>query len=144
MNKVVLNANIYVKLFKKESDSDQAITLFNRLIEEGVEILAPSVVINETVTTCEVNRHPISEVCDLFSALINSSIRIVELDQALIQKTLAMTRQGHAKSGFPTFSDSLYHAIAIKEDALFITADRRHYEKTKHLGNIEMFSQLML
>ena len=144
MNKVVLDANIYVKLFKKESDSDQAIRLFNKLIEEGVEILAPSVVVNETVTTCEVNRHPISEVCDFFSALINSGIQLLELDQTIIEKTLAMTEQGHPKSGFPTFSDSLYHAMAIQEDALFITADRRHYEKTKHLGNIELLSQLTL
>lgn len=142
MNKVVLDANIYVKLFKQESDSDQAIKLFHTLIQEGVEILAPSVVVNETVTTCEVNRYPISEVCNFFTALMDASIRLIELDQTIIQKTLAMTEQGHAKSGFPTFSDSLYHAIAIQENALFVTADRRHYEKTKHLGSIELLSQL--
>ena len=96
----------------------------------------------ETVTTCEVNRYPISEVCDFFTALMATSIRLLALDQTIIQKTLAMTEQGHAKSSFPTFSDSLYHAIAIQENALFITADRRHYEKTKHLGSIELLSQL--
>jgi len=131
-----------VKLFKQETDSDQAIKLFNKLISEVVEILAPSVVVNETVTTCEVNRHPLSEVCDFFCALIGSGILLLELDTVIIQKTLSMTEQGDAKSGFPTFSDSLYHAMAMEEDALFITADRRHYQKTKHLGNIELMGNL--
>ena len=75
---------------------------------------------NETVTTCEVNRYPISEVYDFFTALMDTSIRLIELDQTIIQKTLAMTEQGHAKSGFPTFSDSLYHAIAIQENVLLL------------------------
>lgn len=142
MNKVVLDASIFVKFFKKEIDSDHAINLFNKLIQERVEILEPSVVVNETVTTCEVNRFPISEVCDFFSALIGTNIRLIELDGPIIQKTLSMTQEGHEKSGYPTFSDSVYHAIAIQEDALFITADNRHYKKTKHLGQIELLANL--
>ncbi len=142
MNKVVLDANIYVKLFKKEADSQQAINLINKLVREGVSIVAPSIVVNETVTTCEVNKQDISQVCDFFRALIDSNIRFVEIDSDLIKRTLDMTKQGHEKSGFPTFSDSMYQAIAIREDALFITADKRHYEKTKHLGNIELLGKL--
>ncbi len=143
MNKVVLDANIYVKLFKKEVDSQQAIDLVNKLVKEGVSIVAPSVVVNETVTTCEVNNQDISEVCDFFLALIDSNIHFTETDSNLIRNTLDLTKQGHEKSGFPTFSDSMYQAIAIKEDALFITADKRHYYKTKHLGNIELLENLL-
>ncbi|MCP4403694.1 MAG: type II toxin-antitoxin system VapC family toxin [bacterium] len=83
-------------------------------------------------------------MCDFFRALIDSNIRFAEIDSDLIQKTLDMTKQGHEKSGFPTFSDSMYQAIAIREDALFITADKRHYEKTNHLGNIELLGALKL
>ena len=142
MNKVVLDANIYVKLFKKETDSQQAIELLNKLVEEGVEIIEPSVVINEAINTCEVNKQDVSEVCNLFRALIDTNIRFVEMDSELIQQTFKITQQGHPKSGFPTFSDSMYQAIAIREGALFITADRRHFEKTKHLGSIQTLSDL--
>lgn len=142
MNKVVLDENIYVKLFKKEADSQQAIDLINKLVKEGVTIIEPSIVVNETINTCEVNKHDIIEVCDFFRALIDSNIRFIEVDSALISKTLEITEQGHKKSGFPTFSDSMYQAVAIKEDALFITADRRHYMKTQHLGNIMMLSDV--
>lgn len=142
MNKVVLDANIYVKLFKKEIDSQQAINLLNKLVKEGITIVGPSVVVNETINTCEMYKQDIKEVCDFFRALIDSNINFVELDSSLIQKTLEITQQGHPKSGYPTFSDSMYQAIAIREDALFITADRRHYEKTKRLGNINLFSNI--
>lgn len=142
MNKVVLDANIFVKLFKKEADSQQAIDLIAKLVREGVVIVEPSIVVNETVTTCEVNRQPIAPVCDFFRALMDSNIRFVEVDGPLIQQTLKITQEGHDKSGYPTFSDSMYQAIALREDALFITADKRHYEKTKHLGNIEKLENI--
>ena len=61
---------------------------------------------------------------------------------ALIDKTLAITKDGHENSGYPTFSGSMYHAIAITEDALFITANKRHYKKTSQLGNIELLRNL--
>lgn len=83
MDKVVLDANIFVKLFKQEPDSQQAIDLLNQLVREDIEIIEPSIVVNETVTTCEVNKQNIAEVCDFFRVLLASSIRFVEVDTAL-------------------------------------------------------------
>ena len=144
MNKVVLDANIYVKLFKKEADSPRAINLVNKLVREGITIVEPSIVINETINTCEVSKQDITtEVCDFFRALIASNICLVEVDSALIQQTLEMTQQGHPKSGYPAFSDSMYQAIAIRENALFITANRSHYEKAKKFNHIVMLSDIM-
>lgn len=76
-------------------------------------------------------------VCHFFKELMAFNLSFVPLTGALIDKTLAITKDGHEKSGYPTFNDSMYHAIAITEDALFITADKRHYEKTSQLGNIK-------
>lgn len=142
MHKVVLDANVYIKLFKKEADSQQAINLLNRLVREVIPIVTPSIAVSETITTCEVNKQDITDVCDFFCALYDSNISFVEMDDKLIKKTLDITSHGHYKSGFPTFNDSLYQAVAIQESALFITADKRHYEKTKHLGNIELLGNL--
>jgi predicted nucleic acid-binding protein len=142
MEKVVLDANVFVKLFKAEPDSDQAINLIKQLLENRVSIVEPSVVVNETITTCEVNKENIRPVCEFFQLMIDSSIRLYELDNNLIQSAFDITTQGHEKSGYPTFSDSVYHAIAIQEDALFITADKRHYEKVKQLGNIDLLENV--
>ena len=70
------------------------------------------------------------------------NLSFVPLTSALIDKTPAITKDGHEKRGYPTFSDSMYHAIAITEDALFITADKRYYEKIRRLGNIELLRNL--
>ena len=142
MNKVVLDANVYVKLFKKEHDSDKVSSLVNKLVSNSVDMVQPHVVVNETITTCEYAQQDIQEVNDFFKALINFRMKLIDLTPSLLDKTLEITKQGHEKSGFPTFNDSMNHAIAIEEEALFITADRRHYEKTKHLGNIELLSNL--
>ncbi len=143
MNKVVLDANIFVKLFKKdEYDSSKAIELIEKLVQSEVEILEPSIVVNETITTCEVAKHDIQEVCEFFKALIGFRMTLVNIDSQLLDKTLSITKAGHSKSGYPTFSDSMYNALAIQENALFITADRRHYEKTKHLGNIQLLRNI--
>ena len=110
MNKVVLDASIYVKLFKKEADSEQAIQLLNKLVREGISIVEPSIVVNETITTCEVNKQDITQPSNLFLVLLDSNMKLIEIDNQLIQKTLEITQQGHEKSGFPSFNDSMYHA----------------------------------
>jgi predicted nucleic acid-binding protein len=34
--------------------------------------------------------------------------------------------------------DSIYHALAIVEDGVFVTADNRHFEKVKNFGHIAL------
>jgi predicted nucleic acid-binding protein len=53
-----------------------------------------------------------------------------------MKKAIDITQQGHPQSGYPSIYDSVFHAMAICNDATLVTADRRHYEKTKQLGHI--------
>lgn len=142
MNKVVLDANVFLKIFKDEDDSSRTKELLARLAKSITPILAPAVVVNETLHACERDKLDVETACHFFKELMAFNLSFVPLTGALIDKTLAITKDGHEKSGYPTFSDSMYHATAITEDALFITADKRHYEKTRHLGNIELLGNL--
>jgi predicted nucleic acid-binding protein len=47
-------------------------------------------------------------------------------------------QNGHEKSGYPTMYDSIYHAMAILNEGIFITSDKRHYEKAKTFGYISL------
>lgn len=62
------------------------------------------------------------------------SIKIIKTNRPN-QKTWDLTekisQRGQAKSGFPSMYDSIYHALAIKLDAIFLTADKKHDAKTK-------------
>lgn len=41
-----------------------------------------------------------------------------------------------------TFYDAAYHAVAKYHHVLFITADKKYYDKVKHEGNIAMLDQI--
>ena len=45
-------------------------------------------------------------------------------------------------SGSPSFYDACYHSIALLNNCDFITADKKHYEKTKALGNIRLLQDV--
>jgi predicted nucleic acid-binding protein len=49
---------------------------------------------------------------------------------------------GHIKSGYPSIYDALFHAMALCNKAVFVTADKHHYAKTQILGNICLLSEL--
>ena len=36
--------------------------------------------------------------------------------------------------------DTLYHAVAINQQAILITADKKYYQKAKELGNIALLN----
>jgi len=44
------------------------------------------------------------------------------------------------KSGFPSFYDASYHALAITHECQFITADKRHIAKAKGFGHVTLLS----
>jgi predicted nucleic acid-binding protein len=66
-------------------------------------------------------------------------LKEVILDAKTIAKAKEIiTNSSHPKSGFPSFYDVSYHALAIVNECQFITADKKHYEKTKKEGYIEL------
>jgi predicted nucleic acid-binding protein len=52
-------------------------------------------------------------------------------------KAIEIARTGNPKSGYPELSDSLYHALAIVNDGIFVTNDSRYVYKVKRFGHVE-------
>ena len=48
---------------------------------------------------------------------------------------------GNQKSGYPELTDCLYHALAILNDAIFITNYQKHICKVKQFGHIQGLSR---
>lgn len=69
---------------------------------------------------------------DLFSKL---PIEFVELSPHLINQASSLSYKCKT-----SVYDAAYHALAIKLDAIFVTADKKYYNKAKDLGNIELIS----
>ena len=61
----------------------------------------------------------------------------IVLDSCIL-KAIEICETGHQKSGFPSFYDASYHALAINNDCIFITADSKHISKTLQFGHIRV------
>ncbi len=140
MNKVVLDACVFGKLFLQEPDHQQALELITKLTNSNIQVLVPSLFLYEVLSIAAVSRFPTQSAYDLISQYQRANLDIVEPDQQTILKAIAICEQGHAKSGFPSFYDAAYHALAIINECHFITADKRHIAKAKNFGHVTLLS----
>ena len=135
-NKVVLDSCVFNKLFLEEADRDQAINLISELTKQNYQVIAPSLFLYEVLTIASVSSFPTKQAYELITQYQSVDLELVDLDQTSILKAIEICEIGHQKSGFPSFYDASYHALAILNDCLFITADSRHFSKTTQLGHI--------
>ena len=136
-NSIVLDSNILIKIFKEESDSKQAKNLLKYLLENHISIVAPQLLITETIDVCLYQKVTSATVLhDFFETLIDDHILTPSISKQALKIACEMVGYGHEKSGYPTINDSLYHAYAIELDTKFITADARHKKKTEKYGNV--------
>jgi predicted nucleic acid-binding protein len=79
-------------------------------------------------------------VAKLIAGLREGGFELLEPDMDELAKTQEMATQLSPAGGYPTLNDCVYHAIAINRAATLVTADRRHFAKTKHLGRITLLA----
>ena len=68
-------------------------------------------------------------------------LHVIVPDTDVRMKAIDIARTGNPKSGYPEFTDSLYHALAILNEVIFLTNDRKHIRKAKRFGHIEELSK---
>lgn len=139
-NKIVLDSCVFSKLFLKEHDSHQANALINTLISNKTQILVPSLFRYEVLATATVGNYSIEDIYKLIVGFQKSILQTVELDDISLKLIDDICKSGHKKSGFPSFYDASYHALAIQHNCYFVTADKRHFTKTQQLGRILLLS----
>ncbi|MFT7533505.1 MAG: putative nucleic acid-binding protein, partial [Gammaproteobacteria bacterium] len=130
-NRIVVDANILIKLFCEESDSVDAKAFFEYLILNEFDIFAPQLLITETMKACLAKKVDASIVIHFLEMQLNNTLQLVDLDMSVLKKACEVSETGHPKSGYPSFNDSVYHAVALAHDSVFITADNRHVVKTQ-------------
>ena len=138
---VVIDANVFVKLFLAEADSELAYRLLLRCVEQDTRILAPSLLLYEIIAVTQKRGKNINAVYGHIRAITN--IEHLDLSQQIVGLSLNIVEQtGQPNSGSPSFYDACYHSIALLNNCDFITADKKHYEKTKALGNIRLLQDV--
>lgn len=136
MTKIVLDACVVAKTFIDEPDSQEAVNLISACVKENIQITAPDIFKYEIAQIAVKKSVSLDKVLTLFEEAIFKLIDMQSPNRFIWLQGEHICQHGHEKSGFPTMYDSVYHAMAIINDGVFITSDKRHYEKTKSFGHI--------
>ncbi len=127
-----------MKLLFDEFDSHEAKVFFKTCALSETQLLAPELFKYEIAEVTRYFNTPLSKTLALFDAHQQSILTVIAPTQDIWLLAEEITQTGHQKSGYPSIYDSIYHALAIKENATFITADKRHFNKSKSFGHIQL------
>ncbi len=139
-NCYVLDANVFLEYICKRSL--QAIA--QKIIQDGVlkkiQILIPSLVLDEITEVLCGNMNNIADVhkhLQYIEKIAEEKIlNIIVPNTKTRMKAIEIARSGNKKSGYPELTDCIYHSLAIMNNAVFITNDKKHIAKVNHFGNI--------
>ena len=133
----MVDASVAVKWFlpdpSREPDADRAATLLRAVRESEIELLEPPHWLAEVIAVLTRLRPGIvAEAIDLLDAMDFETAANAALYKRASQ--LAHQLDQH-------LFDTLYHALALENDALLVTADDRYLRKAGRLGRIVSFDR---
>ncbi len=141
IQRYVIDSSVFNKLYLDEVDRDKAQNLFVQAAENKAKLFAPDLLFLEVINTAQRCGVPVEKIVELLDAQ-KYLMQIRTFNEEEKKVALEIISQGHPSSGYPSIYDAIFHAMALCNDAIFITADRRHYEKTKQLGSIYLLNSM--
>ena len=137
---LVLDASILVKLFCDEPDSPQAKAAVIHCAERGIVHLAPGLALYEVFSVALHYGVPFDIPIRLIAALKKTGFRFIEPSAEELKKAEAIATTKTPAHGFPALADSIYHAMAILRNGTFLTADKRHFDRTRTFGGVQLLA----
>jgi predicted nucleic acid-binding protein len=140
-NLIVPDANVFLEMIYGRSLQETVRQLLSHAIASEIQLIAPSLLLDEITEVFCGNLDDLQEVQNhLFylEQLVNEKVLLIVVPSLAIRiKAIEIARTGNPKSGYPELSNSLYHALAIVKDAIFVTNDSKHVAKVNKFGHVE-------
>jgi len=140
-NILVPDANVFLEMIYGRSLQTTARQLISHAITNEIQMIAPSLLLDEITEVLCGNLDDLKKVRQhllyLERLVKEKALLIIVPDLETRMKAIEIARTGNLKSGYPELSDSLYHAVAIVNDAIFITNDSKHLAKVDRFGHVE-------
>lgn len=138
---IVLDASVFIKLFREEDGTDAAHALLEHVYRSGTDIIAPGIMRYEVLGAAIHYGVPLETIAILLEDMQGGGFTFVEPTRAelILAEEIATTRV--AGGGWPDLFDSIYHAIALSRSGTFVTADRRHVAKAGKWGSVVMLAE---
>lgn len=142
----VLDANVFLEYIYGRSLKRHSQQLIKDAILKRVKILFPSLLLDEITEVLCGNLDDIEDVqkhLQYIERLAKEEvINIIVPNCNVRMKAIEIARTGNHKSGYPELTDSLYHALAVLNGAIFVTNDKKHICKVKQFGHIQELSSI--
>lgn len=128
----ILDSSIIIKWLCEEVDSDKALKIKAKFIQDEIELGIPTLAYYETINFIA-RAYPAQAVL-IFSQFLMLKITEFFVTLENIAETIDITQQ------FPktAFYDATYHALAIQNNGIFITADEKYYNQAKSMKHIQL------
>ena len=146
MNDVIVpDANVFLEMIYGRPLRAISKRLLTFAIKDEIRLLAPSLLLDEITevlcgnmdNTDDIRRHFL-----FLEQLIHKNVLLIAVPTLTVRmKAFEIARCGNPKSGYPELGDSLYHALAIANDAVFLTNDARHVAKVGYLGHVKKLAE---
>lgn len=139
----VIDSNIVIKLYVTEDDSHQAESFLSKRLQESALLFAPTLLEYEFYNVMRRSDASAEQIATALEEVTQNSIHIISPSKTHFSIAYSIVDSGSAKSGFPSLYDAVFHALAIDYQGVFVTTDKKYYEKTKHFEHIALLSQLV-
>lgn len=141
----VLDANVFLEYIFDRPLGEISRYIISDAILEKIDIILPSLVLDEITEVLCGNLNSIEELGSHLRYIEKLAkeeiIKIVVPNTEVRMKAIEIARVGHKKSGYPELTDSLYHSLAILNNAVFITNDKKYISKVKSIGHVQELSR---
>lgn len=133
---IVPDANIFTKTIYNEKDSKTAQDFFVHCLKQKHLLIVPELFKYEIVQVCFKNDGDLKKLLDRFQAHTHTILTVTSPNTETWLQAKKIADTGHEKSGYPSIYDSIYQSVAIHAKGTFLTADKKHFAKSKQFGNI--------
>jgi len=135
MTRLVIDASVSVKWFvqsENEGNVPKAIEILNGIGDNRINIIQPPHWMAETIAVlARLQPEIVNRTIDLLDAM---EIPVkASAPEFKLASRLALDLDHH-------LFDTLYHALALQEEATLITADRRYFNKAAEFGSINLLT----
>lgn len=142
----VLDANVFLEYIFDRPLKHHSLKLIKEAIFNRIKILVPGLLLDEIT---EVLCGNLDNIEDIQKHLIyiehlakEGAVNIIVPNCNVRMKAIEIARTGNIKSGYPELTDSIYHALAILNKAVFVTNDKKHINKVTQFGHIVNLSDI--
>ena len=121
--KLVVDASVAVKWVLPEEDSERAQAILEASADGAVDLIAPSHLLAEATNAVWSRAHLRGEISVLNAQLGVALLRSANVDYTAIEDLIQQAFELALSHG-RTVYDCLYIALALREEAVLVTADR--------------------